>query len=398
MQTLLTPPGPRLARAAAPPTVAPIRVAFVLHKMQVAGAEVLVKETIERLGRRVAPVVLCLDAVGPLGRQLQDAGTDVISLDRRPGRDWKVAWRMGRLLRERSIEVVHAHQYTPFFYAALGGLLSGCRPRLILTEHGRHFPDTVAPLRRAVNRLLLDPLADAVNAVCDFSARSLCRTDGFAGGRIEVIENGIDLKRYTTAADRAALRRRLGLAPERRYIACVARLHPVKDQATLLRGFAAVASQFRDVDLLLVGDGPRRIALEELTAELGLGDRIRFLGVRGDVPDILGAVDVFSLTSVSEAASLTLLEAMATALPVVVTDVGGNPEIVRHGEEGLLVPRGDAGSLAAALASLLDDPTRARRLGLAGRQRVESTYRLEKTVAAYYRLYARLTGRSGRGR
>jgi glycosyltransferase involved in cell wall biosynthesis len=371
----------------------PVRVGFVLHVMQVAGAEVLVKEIIERLGPRIEPTVFCLDAVGPLGEQLRAAGTEVVCLGRKPGRDWGAAWRLAREIKRRGVEVLHAHQYSPFFYAALAAPLSRTRPRVILTEHGRHFPDRVGPLRRAVNRLVLDRLADAVNAVCGFSARSLCRVDGFAGRRIDIIENGISLERYTPAGDRAELRRRLGLDPQRRYVANVARLHPVKDQATLLRAFAQVATRRTDVDLLFIGDGPLRSQLTELADRLGLGTRTRFLGVRSDVPDLLRAVDIFALTSVSEAASLTLLEALAAGLPVVVTAVGGNPEIVRHGQEGLLVQRGDAQGLAEAIVRLLDDSPRAREFGEAGRKRVWQKYRLERTVELYARLYQRLCPR-----
>lgn len=382
---------PSAARACE--TATGVRVGFVLHVMQVAGAEVLVKEIIQRLGRHIVPTVYCLDAVGPLGEHLRDEGVDVVCLNRRAGRDWGVARRLARDLRQRRIEVLHAHQYTPFFYAALAAPLSGCRPRLMLTEHGRHYPDVVSPLRRAVNRLVLDRQADAVNAVCGFSARSLCQVDGFAGRRIEVIENGIVVERYAPAADRAALRQRLGLARDRRYIACVGRLHPVKDQPTLLRGFAPVAAAHADVDLLLVGDGPERPKLVELASRLGIRERVHFLGVRSDVPELLQAVDLFALTSVSEAASLTLLEAMASALPVVVTAVGGNPEMVRHGQEGLLVPRGDATATAAALEQFLSDPARAAAMGAAGRARVWERYRLDYTVSRYARLYARLAGR-----
>ena len=368
----------------------PIRVAFVLHVMQVAGAEVLVVETVQRLAARIDPVIFCLDKVGPLGEQLRQAGIDVVCFDRRPGRDYGVAWRMAREIRARRIEVLHAHQYTPFFYAALARVLAGGAPRLILTEHGRHYPDVVSPLRRAANRLLFDRLADAVNACCGFSARALCRVDGFAGERIEVIDNGIELERYGPAVNRADLRARLGLEPNRLYITAVARLHPVKDHATLLAAFAQVATVRDDADLLLVGDGPLRTDLEKQASALGVAERVRFLGVRNDVPALLRAADVFALTSVSEAASLTLLEAMASELPVVVTAVGGNPEIVRDGREGLLAPRGDASAIAAALLQLLGAPDMRRRMGEAGRERVRQRYQLDQTIGGYWNLYLRL--------
>jgi glycosyltransferase involved in cell wall biosynthesis len=363
--------------------------------MQVAGAEVLVAETIGRLAGRIEPTVLCLDAIGALGEQLRSEGVPVVTLGRRPGRDWRLAWRMARELRTRHVEVVHAHQYTPFFYAALARLLCGRRTKVILTEHGRHYPDVVSPVRRAANRLVLDHLADAVNACCNFSALALGRVDGFSARRIEVIENGIELDRYGPVPDRAALRRLLGLGPARRYVVTVARFHPVKDHATLLRGFQGVAAARADVDLLLAGDGPLRRDLEELARSLGIEGRVRFLGVRSDVPALLQAVDLFALTSVSEAASITLLEAMASRLPVVVTAVGGNPEIVRHGVEGLLVPRGDAAGVTAAILGLLDDPAAAAALGAAGRARVEQRYRLSQTIDNYWRLYRRLCPRAG---
>lgn len=369
---------------------APIRVAFVLHGMQVAGAEVLVKETIFQLRGRITPTIYCLDNVGPLGEDLRAKGCKVQCLHRRPGRDWGLVWRLARAFRHDHIEVIHAHQYSPFFYGALAGALSGTSARIILTEHGRHYPDVVSPLRRAINRLLLDRMAAAVNAVCAFSARSLCRVDGFAGKRIRVIENGIAVERYAELKHPKDLRSKLGLAPDRRYIISVARLHAVKDHATLLRAFGSVAAAHTDVDLLLVGDGPLRGELECLTRDLGLLTRVRFLGIRADVPELLCSADIFAMTSISEAASLTLLEAMAASLPVVVTGVGGNPEIVCHGREGLLVGRGRVDETAAALGQLLDDARLAKSMGTAGRARVRQHYRLERTIEAYADLYEEL--------
>jgi glycosyltransferase involved in cell wall biosynthesis len=375
------------------PAGRPIRVGFVVHAMQVAGAEALVRETVRRLGPAIVPTVFCLDTVGAIGEELRAGGVDLVCLGRRQGWDFAVSRRLAAAATERRIEVLHAQRYTPFIYAALAKYLTRPAPRLILTEHGRHYPDRVSPARRAFNRAVLDRLADAVNACSHSSARALCRVEGFAGHRIEVIENGIVVERYGPAADRKALRKRLGLDPDRRSVVHVARHHPVKDQPTLLRGFARVAAEFPDADLLMIGDGPLRGDLEKLADELRIGDRVRFVGLQANVPDWLAASDVFALTSLSEVASLTLLEAMATGLPVAVTDVGGNPEIVRHGREGLLFSRGDSEALAESLRELLDDPEYAADLGAAARERVENRYRLGRTVGAYHRLYRRLAGR-----
>src|SRR5215831_14408345 len=201
----------------------PIRVGFVLHSMHVAGAEVLVAETIRRLESRIEPVVFCLDVVGPLGGRLQREGVPVLAFGRKPGFDFSVSKRMAAEIRQRGVSVVHAHQYTPFFYGGIAARLSGVRPRVIFTEHGRHFPDVVSTRRRLANKWILDRLADHVNAVCEFSARSLSRVDGFSRSRIEVIPNGVDLPRYGRVADLRSLRDRLGLDSERRYITTVAR-------------------------------------------------------------------------------------------------------------------------------------------------------------------------------
>jgi L-malate glycosyltransferase len=375
------------------PETPEIRVGFVLHGMPVAGTEMMVAEIVRRLRSRIRPVIFCLDEIGALGERVRSEGVDVVVLGRRPGLDLRVAWRLARQMRTRALQVIHAHQYTPFFYAGLAARLSGVRPRVIFTEHGRHFPDVVSAKRRIANRLFFDRLADHVNAVCEFSARCLSELDGFAHDRIEVIENGVDLPRYSKPHDRRGLRRGLGLDPDRRYVVSVARLHPVKDHRTLLAAFGAIAPRRIDVDLLLVGDGELRAELEAFATDLNVNGRVRFLGVRDDVADLIRASDVFALTSLTEAASITILEAMASQTPVVVTAVGGNPEMVRDGIDGLLAPAGDVTGVAAALLRLLDDPGTASSMGRRAAERVRTLYSLDRTVERYYELYAGSIGR-----
>lgn len=374
-----------------PSPTPPIRVGFAIHVMQVAGAEVLIEETIKRLGTAIEPTILCLDAIGKIGERLQKQGVPVICLNRKTGRDWALTRRMAKEIQARRIQVVHAHQYTPFFYSALAKLWCLGSFKLIQTEHGRHYPDIVHPQRRMINRLVLDKIADESNACCAFSAIALSRNDGFVGRKIGVIENGVELSRYTPNQDPIQAKNRIGLEPHRRHIGCVARFHPVKDHAMLLRAFARLASTHPDVDLVFAGEGQLRPNLEHQAAEAGILDRVKFLGVRTDVPDVLAAMDIFALTSVSEAASLTLMEAMATAKPSVVTNVGGNPELIRDGIDGILVPRGDDMACALALKQLLTNQTLAKQMGEQARLRAEAKYNLDATVNAYYQLYAKLT-------
>ena len=365
-----------------------------MHVMQVAGAEVLVKQIIERLSDRIEPTVICLDDVGELGYQLNDAGVTVEVLGRKPGLDTRVARRMADVVRDHDIELLHAHQYTPFFYAALARGIYDAKARIVFTEHGRHFPDVVSRKRHWANRLWLQRHADVSTGCCDFSTRALRRIEGFP--RAVTLRNGVDLSGLPPRgeeSERRRLRESLGLDPDRRYAACVARFHPIKDHPTLIRAWRHVHEAVPDARLLLVGDGPERVACEILVAELGLSDSIEFWGIRHDVAAILRSIDVFTLTSISEAASLTLLEAMASECPAVVTDVGGNGEHVRDGEHGFLVPRGDAGAVGAKLTELLRDPAKASQMGKSARRRVVDEFRLAHTVEAYAKLYQQVCQR-----
>ena len=203
--------------------------------------------------------------------------------------------------------------------------------------------------------------------------------------------SNFDVEKYGPSENRTFLRRRLGLHPTSKLLIHVARHHPVKDQAMLIRGFAL--ADVPESRLVMVGEGPLRRELEALALSLGIAKRVDFVGIQKNVSDWLAAADAFALTSLSEAASLTLLEAMATGLPVIVTAVGGNPEIVRDGIDGILVPRGDAEACGRAIERLFSDFDWAQKLGANGRKRTRERYRLDTTIQSYYRLYKTLSGR-----
>lgn len=365
-----------------------VHVGFVMHKMEVAGAEVLVKQIIERLKGRIRSTVLCLDGIGELGHQLTESGVPVVSLERKPGLDWSVANRLADEVKSRKIEVLHAHQYTPFFYSAVARIRHRIDSRIIFTEHGRAYPDIVSWKRRLVNRFFLQRHASYTTACCDFSTRALQKKDGFP--KAVTLQNGIELNDFSprgTAEDVQRRRHELGLESDGLYVACVARMHPIKDHKTLIRSWEIVQQKLPSAKLLLIGDGPERTNIEHQIEVAGLSESVELLGVRHDVQKILRSVNVSTLTSVSEAASLTLLEAMASQCPSVVTDVGGNAEHLREGVDGFLVPRGDAEALAKRLVQVLVDSVLQRKLGEAGRARVAEKFSLGRAIEAYARYY-----------
>jgi L-malate glycosyltransferase len=322
-------------------------------------------------------VFICIDRIGPLGEQLAKEGFVVKGLDRKPGIDLNVAKGIRQCVNEHNVQLIHAHQYTPFFYSAVSrsGLgLVGSKPPVLFTEHGRHYPDVRKTKRVIFNKLLLHR-KDRVTAVGEFVKQALINNEGINGKRIDVIYNGIDVERFNVGSDaamRELMRTELGLAPGQVALLQVARFHSVKDHATAIRGFAHAVDQGKDsLDqppvFLLVGDGDHKDKMEALGQELGITQHLRFLGVRKDIPQLMAAADVFTLSSLSEGISVTLLEAEGASLPVAATNVGGNGEVVVDRETGLLSPRGDAKGLGENLATLFLDEDMRHRMGRAGR-------------------------------
>jgi glycosyltransferase involved in cell wall biosynthesis len=361
--------------------------------MQVAGAEVLIERLIDYLGSSIKPSVFCLDEIGAIGERLKASGVPVIVLGRNPGVDWRLPARFADAIIEQKLNILHAHQYTPFFYSSLAKWR--CKNRhafkLIFTEHGRHFPDVVGWKRRMFNRHFLSTLVDKVNACSRFSADAVEKIEGFP--RCEVILNGISIDQFPARgapADQLSLREKLGLPLNDPLVACVARLHPIKDHTTLLKAWIEVLRIHPNAKLLLVGEGEERNNLEAFCKTHGIESSVKFLGVHRNVQDFLRCVDVFALTSLTEASPLTLLEAMSCCCPSVVTNVGGNSEHITDGVEALLAPRGDAIKIAECLNRLLSDRAYRERMGIAAREKVIKDFTIERCFEQYKQLYLTL--------
>lgn len=374
----------------------PTTICQVLHSLRMGGAEVLAARLARRLTGPYRFVFACLEEVGTLGADLRTEGFPVDVLGRRPGIDWRCMRRLASLLRRERVDLVHAHQYTPFFYAATARLL-GRRPPILFTEHGRPFPDVPRPKRIVANRLLLGR-RDRVVAVGQAVRRALVASEGIPDRRIEVIYNGIDLDAFAAVGDRAALRRELGLGADDLVILQVARLDPLKDHATAIRTAERLARSRPDARLVLVGEGPEEPAIREMIRSRGLESTVRLLGLRTDVARLLPAADLFLLTSVTEGIPVTLIEAMAAGLAVVGTRVGGMAEVVDEGRTGRLAPAGDDAALAEAILQLADDAESRRRMGRLGAERARAIFSEASMHAGYRRVYQEILGSAARTR
>jgi L-malate glycosyltransferase len=365
-------------------------VCQLLLSLELGGAELLAARLARCLQHDFRFVFVCLEAVGRLGEELREDGFPVYFLEKPPGVDWGAIHRLKGLLRREGVDLVHAHQYGPFFYGAMARLPFR-HPPVLLTEHGRHYPDRARRGHFAVNRMLLGG-RDRLVGVGEHVRLALINNEGFPSRRVGVLHNGIDTAALAQVTDdRAAVRRELGIDAGDYVILQAARLQPVKDHATAVRAIARVVSSEDRARLLLAGDGPRAGQIDSLIDQLHLGSHVRRLGVRSDVSRLLGASDAVLLSSVSEGIPLCVIEGMAAGLPVVATRVGGVPEIIEDGRSGLLVPAGDDETMAERILRLATNPALGRQLGQAGRARAQALFSQETMTTGYARMYREMT-------
>jgi glycosyltransferase involved in cell wall biosynthesis len=328
------------------------------------------------LARGVRPI-----AVPGLGRSIH------------PGRDLSALARLVREFRAFRPHIVHTHAAKAGALGRLAAWLTRV-PVTVHTFHGHvlhgYFSPPVTAAFRAIERILARTttriVAISPRQRDDLLAMSIGRPE-----RMRVIPLGLELDRFLDAqARRGRLRAHLRLPAEARLVGIVARLVPIKDHRTFFAAAARVARADPATHFVVAGDGPLRADLEAAARQAGLSERAHFLGWWEDLAALYADLDVVALSSRNEGTPVSLLEAMAAGLPVVATAVGGVPDVVRHGETGLLVPAGDPASLAAALGSLLADPERRSALGLAGRRAAYPAHDAKTLVARTEALYRAL--------
>ena len=357
-------------------------MAFIAGGLNVGGAERQLLYLARGLDRqRFTPLVIDLRRGSPLAPEFRASGVELVELGYRGRLDVGVVRRIRDAVRARRIQVACLYLWpaTPWGYAALRW--AGIR-HWVATERNSGAVYDPAWQVALESRILAraSRLVAITRAAGDFAV-----SRGVAPERVAIIHIGVAPPQPRRASD--AVRRELGIATGAPIIGCVARLAPQKNHATLLLAASIVARRSPDAHFLLVGDGELRAELEARTADLGLGERVHFLGMRRDAADFLNACDVGVLASDrQEGCSNFLIEAALLGKPVVATTVGGIPEAVQQGETGLLVPPRDASAMADAMIALLGDRALSERLGRAAIAKARLEFSLDGMVRAWERL------------
>lgn len=302
------------------------------------------------------------------------------------------AFRLARYIRQNRIEIVHSYGFYTNVFAIPAARMAGTP---IIVASIRDRGDILTPAQRWIQQRICR-MADYVLVNAEAIRETLIE-QGWRADNILLIRNGIVMSRYGRTEKGEAIRRELGLAPNAPLVGVFSRLNRMKGVEYFLDAVAILKDTFPEARFLIVGDGGGRKELEEHSALLNLQDRVIFTGFRTDVPDLLCESAVSVLPSLSEGLSNSLLESMASGIPVVATRVGGNPEIVEHESSGLLVPVKDASALADAIGALLANPSRAAQLGEAGQRRVQEMFSIERSIHEVEGLYERLAGVQTRG-
>jgi sugar transferase (PEP-CTERM/EpsH1 system associated) len=365
-------------------------IAHLIYRLDVGGLENgLVNLINSGPAGRYRHVIICLTDAAPFRRRIGRADVEIIELQKRPGQDWGLYRRLWRLFRRLRPAILHTRNL-----AALEGQLPGlCAGigRRVHSEHGLEMQGARYTLLRKALRGVVDvyiPLSKDLQ-------RWLTSSIGVPESKIVQIYNGVDTSRFHPRQDRERAGLPAGFAPESGLvIGTVGRLARIKDQATLVSAFAQLVEsrpKGRDkLRLAIVGDGDMKAQLLDMIRAADVADISWLPGARDDVPEVLRSLDLFVLPSISEGVSNSILEAMASGLPVIATSVGGNPELVADGVTGRLVPASDPGGLCSAIAQYVDSPALMLRHGEAGRQRCLDRFSIDHMVESYLAVYDEL--------
>lgn len=366
----------------------------ITHDLAIGGLQQVVVNLCQSVDReRFNVSVLCLRSLGPLADVIRQSGIPVILLPQKErGTDYFSFLKVARLLRTMQVDVIHSHNTQPLVDGTIGAMLAGVRT-VVHTDHARSFPDK---FRYMLAEWALSHYVYRMVGVSAHTSQNLIRYEHIAPRRIVTIANGIPGHRFRGPLDLRAKRESLGIAPDDLVIGLGARLTEQKGVDYLLQAMPAILAAHPHTTLVVAGEGPLEQALRERTRQLNIEGRVRFIGARTDMNEVIRLFDVYVMPSLWEGLPMVLLEAMAAGCAIVATDVGGNSTAVAHDANGLLVPPADPAALVGAVVRLLSDAPLRARFSAAGMALFDRQFDAARMTRQYEALYRREPDGTGR--
>jgi sugar transferase (PEP-CTERM/EpsH1 system associated) len=307
----------------------------------------------------------------------------VIDMNFPEGKSLMLFSKMYKFLKSEKPDIVHTHN----FYSGIYSIISAKLAKIPVILHGVHGELQIDNTSKILTTKVLSLFVDKFLTVSETLKDKISRVTGIYKDKIQAILNGINLDKFNKGVNIDLKKEEFGINDDIKIIGSVGRLVSVKNYALLIKAFALLLNSYPNTELLLVGDGPLRNELEELSKRLKISEKVIFTGSRNDVAELLNIMDIFVLTSKSEGMSNTILEAMASKLPVVASDVGNNSELIKTGKNGILVTELDERKFSEAISTILSDSVKAKIMGEYGYEQIRNNFSLEKMVNKYEDIY-----------
>lgn len=369
-----------------------INILFFVQTLGMGGSERVVLDISRKLNPSVFKSYIGSFNDGPLRREFLDSGNEVFIYKKRARRDY-LSWiqQISETIRQGNIDIVNTHHFCPLFYSFWGTKIRNNKI-LVHTDHSIWEIEELGSIWGRIGRYLKER-SDAVIGVSENIAKYLKANLRKDTSKIHTIVNGIEIEKFNSIFDRQKMKRELGLKSDEKIIGCVGNLREEKNHENLLLAFNNLLKKINNLRLILVGDGEMKGYLMEISSKLSLNGKVLFLGTRSDVPQLMNIFDVYCLTSKHEGLPLTLLEAMSSKAPIVGTDVSGIRDVIKNGENGLLVKPNNPEKLAEAILQLLCNVESARRIAQAGYDYVLRNHNLHDKIKQYENLFETLYNR-----
>ncbi|MFC1747520.1 glycosyltransferase [Pseudomonadota bacterium] len=369
--------------------MAALKVTHLTFDMRIGGTEQVIKNLVENSDTdKVDASILCIESpLGPFADDLLAKNISVEAFSRSPGFDRSLITQIRNYLKQHKIDVLHCHQYTPWIYGVLAALPT--KTKVVFTEHGRFHPDSSTWKRKLINPLL-HLITAGTTAISKATKEALATYENLPAKDIQVIYNGI-APLVIDQQKVEQLRTELGIGTNTLCLGTVARLDPIKNHPMMLKAFRKVLDSGIDAKLIIVGDGEMRTTITNLITELKLEQHVIMTGYESKPQNHLALMDIYLLSSLSEGTSMTLLEAMSISKPCVVTNAGGNPEIIEQNFNGLVTPNEDADAFANAIITIAGDSKLKERMAGESRKRFEQLFSASSMIDQFQALYKKIT-------